>query len=423
MKKSLFFGIALFAVSLTLFSCSSDDVYNESKQGELQYQKRMAEYNAAFIQKFGTIASGHSWGFKTGTRAAATGNYGNYAYELPAEIKNNVGKDFAKPFNKENNNVDTMGTLPYQNYFVQHVYKQTGNGSGSYQGSDTHHKLLQLQAYNYNTGEWEDVTNFKGGKDVHHMTDAAGNKLTKGVTLMVNMGTPTSNQPMFRWIHSDGFVCNNYVIKVINGEYYLGLGYDNKDMKHYDAWIIKLSEAHGRPEYKERGRIMCEDLGSIGDFDFNDVVFDATIYNDGSINIEILAAGGTLPISVAGVPVTLGQMVNTGVNNTEETQTIFISAAKAAEKNWYTLKDIPVKVTDSEGYTFELDAKYGEAPGKICTFIGLPWADEYVPINEAYPNFSTWVRAENPELWWEEHIDEEFCGTLTDLDLSNNPRR
>ena len=80
----------------------------------------------------------------------------------------------------------------------------------------------------------------------------------------------------------------------------------------------------------QKGRIMCEDLGVIkaSDIDFNDLVFDAYIYNaqkkkkvvtvDENNNIVsgptitdenestrlaeiyILAAGGTLPISVAG---------------------------------------------------------------------------------------------------------------------------
>ena len=85
----------------------------------------------------------------------------------------------------------------------------------------------------------------------------------------------------------------------------------------------------GVPEYKVRGRIMCEDLGNIGDFDFNDVVFDATIMNDGSINIIIHASGGTLPITVADRPVTLGTMMNTGVNWTDGTQSFTIPAAKA----------------------------------------------------------------------------------------------
>ena len=164
---------------------------------------------------------------------------------------------------------------------------------------------------------------------------------------------------------------------------------------------------------------MCEDLGNIGDFDFNDVVFDATIMNDGSINIEILASGGTLPISVAGVPVTLGTMTNTGERVNNNTQKFTISAATAAKNGWTTLKSIPVEVTGKDGEKYQLTADWGEAPGKFCTYIGLPWADEYVNINDAYNGFSSWVRSEKPEQWWNSHMSI----ILTDLDLSNNPPR
>ena len=174
----------------------------------------------------------------------------------------------------------------------------------------------------------------------------------------------------------------------------------------------------GVPEYKVRGRIMCEDLGNIGDFDFNDVVFDATIMNDGSINIIIHASGGTLPITVADRPVTLGTMMNTGVNWTDGTQSFTIPAAKAIQKGWTTLLSIPVIATGKDGIEDELQAREGQAPGKICTYIGLPWADEYLDINLAYNGFSTWVRDEQPMEWWQSHMNEDY----TDLDLSNNPK-
>ena len=418
MKKNLLSMAAVMAVGVALVSCTSKEIYNEEDASNLQQQTLKGKYKAAFVQEFGTISPNHHWGFVGGatTRAASVHNYDKY--ELPDEIKNSVGKNFVETFNPA---TEIVNTIEYQEYFLQHVYKQTNNGNGNSHGntSDTHHKLLQLQAYNFNTNEWEDVTNFDGGKDVHHMTDIEGHKMTKGVTLMTNMGTPVEGKKMFRWIGDNDFVCDNYIIKKINGEYYLGLGYDNENTTDYDAWIIKIVKAEGRPDYKERGRIMCEDLGNIGDFDFNDVVFDATIMNDGSINIVIQAAGGTLAISVAEVPVTLGVMTNTGVNENDQLQKFTISAATAQQKGWTTLKDIPVEVTGKDGVKYQLTADFGEAPGKICTFIGLPWADEYVNINDAYSDFKTWVREERPVTWWEEHMSE----ILTDLDLTNNPAR
>lgn len=433
MKKYFISGVLAIAISAVFTGCSkSTDLYDEGAQQQAENAKKQAQvtelfatYQTEFVKTFGAIKPGHKWGFdhqRSSTRAAATTNYANY--ELPDVIGNNTGKNFDRTFNPA---TGSLQSVPYGEYFVQHVFKQTGfgdNGSGS---MSEHQQMAQLQAFNYSTGEWEDVTNFVGGKCVHHMTDDTNYKMTKGVTLMVNMGTPTSNQPQFRWIAKHNanvggdYVCTNYVIKEINGEYYLGLGYVNKgdeqgDDAKYDAWIIKLVKAEGVPDFKDRGRIMCEDLGEIGDFDFNDVVFDATIMNDGSINIKVLAAGGTLPITVAGRAVNLGTMMNTGENWTDATQSFTISADEAAQNGWTTLLSIPVIVTGKDGIEYELQARDGQAPGKFCTYIGVEWADEYVDINLAYQGFSTWVKDELPETWWKSHWNE----TYTDLDLTNN---
>lgn len=87
---------------------------------------------------------------------------------------------------------------------------------------------------------------------------------------------------------------------------------------YYSNWIFKLSPAlphtHNETYTGLSRRIMCEDLGNTFDFDFNDVVFDATYnitqeeyngYLNGTktdspidVTITLQAAGGTLPIYV-----------------------------------------------------------------------------------------------------------------------------
>ena len=72
---------------------------------------------------------------------------------------------------------------------------------------------------------------------------------------------------------------------------------------------------------KQEGLIICEDLGTIGDFDFNDVVFYAKVWNDGVTEIWLLAAGGTLDLIVAGQEVhdAFGVSKSTMVNTAEST--------------------------------------------------------------------------------------------------------
>lgn len=170
----------------------------------------------------------------------------------------------------------------------------------------------------------------------------------------------------------------------------------------YNDWIVKISPAkqvtEPVDEVKEQGRIFCEDLGTIGDFDFNDVVFDAKLYKSGKIEIDVLAAGGTLPIAVAGEDITIGKMSNTGVNNDRPTQHISISAEEATTNGWTSLIKIPIVVTrditDAVDGSVELTAEEGKAPQKICVPLTTDWVDEYVNINTAYPNFAKWVKKE-----------------------------
>lgn len=155
------------------------------------------------------------------------------------------------------------------------------------------------------------------------------------------------------------------------------------------------------------GRVFCEDLGSSLDFDFNDIVFDAFIYKDGSINIEVKARGGMLPVSIAGVPITMKQMSNTGVN-TDEFQLINISAEEANAKGWREIVDIPIVVQTSQAgevISFELTAQVGKVPQKICTHIGVHWPKEYARIDKGYPNFRNYVAAWHTD-WTSETFEE-----------------
>lgn len=438
MKKNVFLtsmSIVAMAGAMAVSSCSkSGDVFdanaveqNKQAQKELQQLQQIENlkksYTDAFTKEFGTIAPNHDWGF--GSTAAKTRgvydiDFGDYA--LPSVIKNSDGKNFDKKFNSKDATVVTE--LPQfikdGTYILQHVFKQTGNGDGDGGGTnDAHHQEASLWAYDFNAGTWVAVKNFVGGKNVQHYTDHFNHTMTKGCTMMAGMGTPTDGQPLFGWVEKGKTYdpsndndpdCTNYIIKKYKNEYYLGMGYNNTNTTSYDAWIIKIVPATPINPNETRGRIFCEDLGNTGDIDFNDVVFDAVIEENGNIEVEVLAAGGTLPVWIGGVKVNLGEMTNTGVNNDIPTQKFTIPASKG----YTTLKEIPVEVQNGD-LKYELTAEYGEAPGKICTYINVPWADEYVKISKAYADFKTWVNGATPVDWFLNR-DEE----LTDLDLSNN---
>jgi len=66
-----------------------------------------------------------------------------------------------------------------------------------------------------------------------------------------------------------------------------------------------------------------------------------------------------------------------------------------------------------------LKSEIGEAPQKICLPIGTKWADEYVDINAAYPNFENWVRGQKG-ITSPVDVVTPVTDIYVDLDLSNN---
>jgi hypothetical protein len=214
----------------------------------------------------------------------------------------------------------------------------------------------------------------------------------------------------------DADVAHGYVSEIDTNEYLKSTAAEGGRDYYYSDWIICVTPGLKWAEYS--GRIFCEDLGSIGDFDFNDVVFDAYIFESGKIEIDVVAAGGRLPISVAGVAIDLGQMMNTGVNSTDKVQHISVPAATAIENGWTTLKEIPIVVsqTDQAGnvVSYTLAAEAGQVPQKICVPLGTSWADEYIRLEKAYPDFKNYVS--NPETKWTTNV----IGRFVDYDLNNN---
>ena len=179
----------------------------------------------------------------------------------------------------------------------------------------------------------------------------------------------------------------------------------------YNDWIVRISPAipagGNVDRVKEQGIIIAEDLGSIGDFDFNDVVFEAYVWESGKTEITLLAAGGTLDLEVAGVEVhgpqgfnvekqgnsNRWQMVNTGHASGVVNNIPYVTFTAADTYN--SLKDIPivVKRTNEAGEvtSYTLTAEMGRAPQKICVPLGFSWCKERMSLADVYPGFKAWT--------------------------------
>ena len=203
---------------------------------------------------------------------------------------------------------------------------------------------------------------------------------------------------------------------------YLGGDKDVHRDHIYNDWIIKISPAVEKSENVTR--IIAEDLNAKantnGDFqdsdwDFNDVVFDVKFTSNTTADVHVLAAGGVLPLTVAGREVHglfgvqvgadgLYPMINTAAGKHYEytSQPFEVTGINRANNG----KDIIIKVTktlkDGSTREFELTAEKGQPASKLAVDPDrFDWCDERQDITKKYTNFKTWVVTTDPLIWWE----------------------
>ena len=186
------------------------------------------------------------------------------------------------------------------------------------------------------------------------------------------------------------------------------------------------------PEQKDDTQswiVACEDLGAVGDFDFNDIVFRVShLAGNDTVHIQALAAGGTLQAvlchETAGelgeihglfgfTDVTM--MVNTGVGynwngrNNYNGKVIDIKAptdfTMATNMGGFYLK---IYNGDKEVET-EIGPSQGVAPQMICAPGDWKWPLEVVNIGDAYPGFGEWGAGyEAGGTWYEGGVAENL---------------
>lgn len=333
-------------------------------------------------------------------------------------------------FSKERIGAVNTENVNWTDYFIYEVYK----GEASYKdgfgqnvvGSD-HMNHLQVKYADGgltppNNACWEHANDFNN----RDHNSKWGN--IEGATLMINSGTldfayhnSTDNK-----YHSEYIIIAGADIDAsLDGYYYVGFDFcashpegqeSNKNMDVerdwvFNDWIVRISPA----TFKAAKRIIAEDLAADegSDFDYNDVVFDATLANEwvASLNanklvahITLRAAGGTMPLYVADKEVhqlfgvDCGTMVNTGRTSRPYVQ--FTTVIGDADwSNTKTIKDIPIKVITNNGEIY-LGSNKGEASEKLCVDKSYVWCSERQPIQEKYPKFPRFV-TDRTVKWYE----------------------
>ena len=188
---------------------------------------------------------------------------------------------------------------------------------------------------------------------------------------------------------------------------------------YFSDWIVTLTEAKRMVVEEQYDlRIWAEDLSAAeaGDFDFNDIVLDVKYDNSNAI-ICLRAAGGTLPLRIAGKDEwevhKLFKEANEGKDIT--TKTMINTAAGKHNEYKPAVVETHLKVsTPAEANTVlklevfknnkwqEMEAPLGEPSCKLAVDKDLPWLNERASIKGEYEKFVPWAQDNEPNLskWW-----------------------
>ena len=208
---------------------------------------------------------------------------------------------------------------------------------------------------------------------------------------------------------------------------------------YFSDWIVTLTKAQRIPEPQNPSlRVIAEDLtaGEKGDFDFNDVVFDAEYIDANKVKVTIYAAGGTLPLTVAGNEVHAlfkaanpdattdqGGEINTMtmINTNARFVSLKVGSSSAelpnkpvfyiTDQTWNSdanlfaadvrdkIKIIVTKTgVDGNEYPLELTADQGKTPGKVGVGTTYQWKNEREYIGDEFKKF---VTDPGNTMWWQ----------------------
>ena len=447
MRKQLMTGVAAAAICLGFASCSRYD-FTPINEGEQAY----ANYENAFIEKFGEPAPDQTWGF-----GSADANNGGVAQGAATRTANPNSTQWANTYNvpaeitdaERKYVMDWFAThtkaegepLDVKNYFIQHVgYSddQYTVNNNVYEKFENNQEIFRTETSTVNSKNQMDFIyanlNADGSERDHVNNFNAG---SGNIMLMENSETKYGFGFHDSWGSKDNYVTQNYFMAEIDvpgvGKgWYVGLDYQTKkttwnshtqedyvsaflqpDGKYTDR-VLKIVPAILKGDI----RIIAEDLSASegSDFDFNDVVFDVKYGHPqwDKTTIILQAAGGKLPLCIGVVDdkhevhnlfgVSLSTMVNTEDWTAHKDPVTFTIDVQYGSGN---IEDLPIWVQKGSEWV-QLTAPKGKAASKIAVSTDYKWVKELQDISDAYKKFDTYVKNGNQAKWWKNHKDDTY---------------
>ncbi len=186
-----------------------------------------------------------------------------------------------------------------------------------------------------------------------------------------------------------------------------------------------------------------EDMGTVGDFDFNDVVLKVNYTSGtGTAYVTLCAAGGTLSVKVKytdnnsstqyikwgesqkeeihdAFGYSSSSMINTtagGLTVESINQTINVPADFSIKGIGDNPAKLTIEVTKDDGVTeigIPDGTDKGGAPQCICISGNWEWPTERTHIDVAYPGFGKWGAGYTTYLnWWSEGVKTDKDGNI-----------
>jgi hypothetical protein len=173
-----------------------------------------------------------------------------------------------------------------------------------------------------------------------------------------------------------------------------------------------------------------EDLGSIGDFDFNDVVLRVSkTETEYQYKVEIVAAGGMLPVAVYFEGALLwddihgangfndSNVINVGAKKNSNYPTTYITSTKQEAFNQLSTLIISVSESNSTNLTLEPltvnpITEMGAAPQCLIIPAGWGWPTEYTNLTWVHSveghSFAEWAQDKTKATDWYKYISEDY---------------
>ena len=308
--KNLKFSVAILVASTFVVSCSKSDVFEQSQSSVSDL--KMNQYKTSFVQKYGEIAPDQSWDFSTVSNAKAS-TRGEGEISEVIDMGAPVVKQFMQTINADRasvkaniNNGETKTWIPRLAVEMYAAVAQCDKNKTLKDKSNDlyyHFEVCQGEArseimrnVNVKNGRSYDAGTNGYLNNSSHNRRSVNTKSLSSDAYWVAYYTHAGDYKYANEANAEimanlkSFEIKNYKEYSVNGRTYWGFDCTN-DGDYSDLIFLVKNVDPVKPVEK---RYMVEDLGSIGDFDFNDIVFDVHEDVQGNQKCIIRAMGGTL---------------------------------------------------------------------------------------------------------------------------------